>query len=195
MTLTFFYLGMTSPPLYTNDIDLPHVIKSTHPPRIEPSSTDRPSNLTRTRIVRTNEPSTQSFDIVQPPIQTKEVVISRARRTLTDDGSADVVHHIGIVSPPPSFSIVKRPSTQIRTNIATSTTDQYQLPQVSTVDPPDFADRNQIFIHKKRLQSNIAQPDTDSLIDAPLATTQQILIKDDDYELNLRQPVQVIKKQ
>lgn len=114
--------------------------------------------------------------------------MGRARRTLTDDGSADVVHHVGIISPPPAISIIKRPSPPVQT------IDRYQIPQVSTIDPPDFVDRNQIFIRKKRLQSNIIQPDTDNLIDAPLSTTQQTLIQDIDYEPRLRQPIQVMKQ-
>src|SRR5579862_6003044 len=109
--------------MYTSDTDFTNVIKSSQPPIIESPLGDhqhRPSHLTRTRIIRTNEPGTQSFDddqrsrvmFVQPPVVQTKVVMGHARRTLTDDGSADVVHHISIVSPPPSISIVKRPSTQ-----------------------------------------------------------------------------------
>jgi hypothetical protein len=126
-------------------------------------------------------------------VQTKDVVMGRARRTLTDDGSGDVVHHIGSVSPPP-ISIVKRPATRIRTTITTSTTDQYELPQVTTVPPPDFDDRSQVFIRQQRIQSKIAQPDSDGLQDSPLTATQQTLIKDDDYDRSLHRPIQVKKK-
>jgi len=190
--------------MYTSDTDFTHVIKSSQPPIIELPLTDRqhrPSNLTRTRIIRTNEPGTQSFDddqrsrviVVRPPIvQTNEVVMGHARRTLTDDGSADVVHHISIVSPPPSISIVKRPSTQIRST--TSTTDQYESPQVITVAPPDFVDRSQVFIQKQRIKADITPPHSDGLIDRVLSTSQQTLIKDDDYDPSLRRPVQVKKK-
>jgi len=189
--------------MYTSEMDFTNVIKSTQPPIIEIPLNDRqhrPSNLTRARILRTNEPGIQSFDdhqrndviVVRPPmVQTKEVLMGRARRTLTDDGSADVVHHIGIVSPPPSISIVKRPSTQIRATITTSTTDQYELPQVSIVAPPDFVERSPVQIRQQRIQSNIIQPHSDDLIDGPLSSTQQILIKDDDYDPSLRRPIQV----
>ena len=186
--------------MYTSEIDSFNAIKATQPPIIEIPFNDRQSNLTRTPIRRTNDSGIQSFDndqrrndiVVQRPIvQTRDVVISRARRTITDDGSADVVHHVGIISPPLSYSIVQRPSTQIRTTITTSTTDQYELPQVTTVSPPDFIDRNQILIRQQRIQSNIAQPSSDDLVDGALTTTQPSLIKDDDYDRSLRRPVQV----
>jgi hypothetical protein len=189
--------------MYTSETDFTHVIKSSQPPIIERPLSDRqhhPSNLTRTRILRTNESGIQSFDdyprhepiVVRPPtVQTRDILIGRARRTLTDDGSADVVHHVGIVSPPPAYSIVKRLSTQIRATITTSTTDQYELPQVITVPPPDFVDRSQIYIRQQRIQSHIAQPHSDDLIDGALSSSQQVLIKDDDYDPSLRIPVQV----
>lgn len=191
--------------MYTSDTDFTHVIKASQPPIIELPLDDRqhrPSNLTRTAILRTNEPGIQSFAddqpqkaiVVRPPkVQTKEIVMGQARRSLTDDGSADVVHHIGIISPPPSYSIVKRPSVQIRTTVTTSTTDQYELPQLTTVSPPDFVDRSQVFIRQKRIQSHTTQPSSDDLIDSALSTTQPTLIKDDDYDPSLRRPVQVKK--
>ena len=187
--------------MYTSETNFTNVIKSSQPPIIEPPSGDRRSNLSRSPIRRTNDTSTQSFDhgqrsnmllVQSPTVQTRDVIVSRARRTLTDDGSADVVHHIGIVAPPASYSIVERPLPQIRTAITTSTTDQYQLPQVTTIDPPDFVDRSQIPIRKHRIPSNIAQPSSDDLIDGALSTSQQILIKDDDYDSRLRRPVQII---
>jgi hypothetical protein len=57
------------------------------------------------------------FLMVSPPIivQTKEIIMGRARRTLTNDGSDDVIHHISSISPPPIYSIDKRPS-EIRTS-------------------------------------------------------------------------------
>jgi hypothetical protein len=181
--------------MYTSDTDFSNVIKSSQPPIIEIPVIDyqhRPSNLSRSRILRTNEPSTQTIDndliIVRPP-QTKEVVIGRARRTLTDDGSADVVHHIGIVSPPPSYSIVKRPATKIRTTMTTSTSDQHEVPRITIISPPDFPNRSHA--RQERISSSTVKIHSDDLIDAPLSASQQILIKDEDYDASLRRPVQV----
>jgi len=152
----FLFSGITSPTTYTNELDLSHVIKLSQPPVIEPPP-HRLSDLTRTSILRINE---------------------------SDRNRPIVVHHVGIISPPTSFSIVKRPT------VTTSTTDQYELPQISTIAPPDFADRSQILIRQRRIQSNIAQPSSDDLIDSALSTTQPILIKD-DHDPRLRRPVQV----
>ncbi len=180
----FLFSGITSPTTYTNELDLSHVIKLSQPPVIEPPP-HRLSDLTRTSILRINESDRNRPIVVHPPtVHTRDVIMGRARRTLTDDGSADVVHHVGIISPPTSFSIVKRPT------VTTSTTDQYELPQISTIAPPDFADRSQILIRQRRIQSNIAQPSSDDLIDSALSTTQPILIKD-DHDPRLRRPVQV----
>lgn len=196
-----------SPSMYTAEGEFSRAVRYSQPPIIEPPSTDRQqrlSNLSRTSIVRTNDLGTPSFDndqrrnmfVVRPPVvQTKEVIVGRARRTLTDDGSADVVHHIGIVSPPlPSYSMEKQPSTHKRTTITTSTTDRYDLPHVITVPPPDFADREETVIRKRRLHSRPTQPSSDELIDTAVTATQPILIKDDDYDPSLRIPVQVKKK-
>ena len=195
-----------SPSMYTAEGEFSRAVRYSQPPIIEPPSTDRHhrhSNLSRTSIVRTNDMGTQLFDndqrrnmfVVRPPVvQTKEVIVGRARRTLTDDGSADVVHHIGIVSPPlPSYSMEKQPSTHKRTTITTSTTDRYNLPHVITVPPPDFADREDTVIRKRRLHSRPTQPSSDELIDTAVTATQPILIKDDDYDPSLRIPVQVKK--
>jgi hypothetical protein len=180
--------------MYTSEADFSHVIKSSQPPIIE---IPHPSNLTRSRILRTNEPGTQlttddhlyeSIVVPSPVVQRKEILMGRARRTLTDDGSADVVHHIGIVSPPLSYSIVKRPSPQTKT---TSTTDQFEPPHVSTVAPPDFVDRTAVYIRHERAHRDIIQPSSDDLVDGPLSTSHQVLFKDDDYEPSLRRPVQV----
>jgi hypothetical protein len=187
--------------MYASDTDFTHVIKATQPAIIELPLVDRqqrPSNLTRTRILRTNETGTQSYDndliIVRPPVvQTKEIVMGHARRTLTDDGSADVVHHIGIVSPPPSYSIVKRPSAQTRPTTTTSTTDQHQIRRISTVSPPDFPIRSQVYTRQERIPSSVVQILPDELVDGALSTSQQVLIKDEDYDPSLRRPVQVKK--
>ncbi len=199
--IVMLILGLVSPSMHTSEPDFTHVIKSTQPPIIE---RPHPSNLTRTSILRTNESGIRSFEddrpskvyvVPQPVVQTKEVTVGRARRTLTDDGSADVVHHIGIISPPASYSIVKRPSTQIRTTVTTSTTDQYEYPRVTTTAPPDFLDRSEVYVQPQRIESNIAQARSDRLVDGVLSSTQQTLIQDDDYDSRLRRPVQVKKKQ
>lgn len=200
-------MGSTaSPSMYTSDSDFARAIRSSQPPIIEPPSADRQhrlSNLSRTSIVRTNELGAPSFDsdqrrnmfVVRPPmVQTKEIVLGRARRTLTDDGSADVVHHIGIVSPPPAYLMDQQPSPHMRTTISTSTSNQFEYPQVITIPPPDFADRQDIVVRKRRLNSHPAQPSTDDQLDTALTTTQPILIKDDDYDPSLRIPVQVKQK-
>jgi hypothetical protein len=197
-------LGIGSSPMYISDTDIGNVIKASQPPIIElpinaiDNRQHRPSNLTRAPILRTNDSGTQSYDndqritVLRPTVvQSKEVVMGRARRILTDDGNADVVHHIGIVSPPLSYSIIKPPPTQKRTTITTSTSDQYEAPRVTTVAPPDFVDRSQAHIRPVRVQSNIVQPHTDGLIDGAVSTSQQVLFKDEDYDPNLRRPVQV----
>jgi len=189
--------------MYISDTDIGNVIKASQPPIIElPINVigqHRPANLTRARILRTNDSGTRSYDndqrnhfvVPQPTVVRSEVTMRHARRTLTDDGNADVVHHVGIVSPPLSYTIVKPLPTQKRTTITTSTTDQYEAPRVTTVAPPDFVDRSQVRIRPVRIQSNIVQPHSDGLIDGPLSTSQQVLFKDEDYDPNLRRPVQV----
>ncbi|CAF4670375.1 unnamed protein product, partial [Rotaria magnacalcarata] len=79
-----------------------NVIKSTHPPIID---CDRPS------------PLRHDFLVVSPSniIQTKESIMDRARRTIIDDGSTDVVQHVGIISPPQIYSILIPPTSQTNT--------------------------------------------------------------------------------
>ena len=184
--------GMTSPPSYVSDIDSFNALKATQPPIIESPLRFRQSQLDRTRIVHTNDYDPQRSDIIvpRPVVQTREIPVGRARRTLTDDGSADVIHHVGIISPPLSYSIVA--PTPKRTTISTSTRNQYETPQVTTISPPDFVDRNQTLIRQQRIHPHIAQPTSNELVDSPLTTTQQVLIKDSDHDPNLRRPVQII---
>jgi hypothetical protein len=123
-------LGST---MHTSDIDLGNnVLKSSHPPII----TDRhyrPSNLFRTQIIRMDEPLV---------VQTKEVLMGRARRTVTDDGCTDVVHHVGLASPPIIYSSLQQPSSPTTITIEAIVNDRHEIPYLTTVDPPDFLDRN-----------------------------------------------------
>ncbi|CAF1029712.1 unnamed protein product, partial [Adineta ricciae] len=198
--------GIGASPMYTSDADMGSVLKSSQPPIIElpinaiADRVYRPSNLTQARVVRTNEQgvsiyadgSNNDVIVVRPPIvRTTDVVMGRAHRTLTDDGNTDVVHHIGIASPPTSFSLVKRPTTQIHMS-TTSTSDQYETPRVITVAPPDFPQRIQTHIRTERADDNVVQPHTSELIDGPLTSSQQVLYQNGEYDPSLRRPVQII---
>ena len=134
--------------MYTSDVDLSsNVLKTSHPP-IAADRHHLPLNLSRTRMVRPDEPLA---------VQTNEILMGRARRTVTDDGCADVVHHVGLASPPTIYANVKQPSSQTRITITATVNDDLEIPYVTTVEPPDFVDRN---------------PN-----DGSLGTSKQVLIK------------------
>ncbi|CAF4167559.1 unnamed protein product, partial [Rotaria magnacalcarata] len=98
-------IDICSLPMCDSEIDLStNVIKSTHPPIID---CDRPS------------PLRHDFLVVSPSniIQTKESIMDRARRTIIDDGSTDVVQHVGIISPPQIYSILIPPTSQKNTTL------------------------------------------------------------------------------
>ena len=155
---------------------------------------DRSSNLTRTSILRINEPGTSPIrqqsrkdDLIVPsPVVNRiKVPMSRARRTLADEGNSDVVHHVGIISPPPAYVADKIPSpTRVRTTLSTAYSE--------TIKSPDSVNPQKIVIRKSRAKSNIISPVDGDLIDAPLAASHQTLIKDDhQIDPKLRQPVKV----
>ncbi|CAF0807335.1 unnamed protein product [Rotaria sp. Silwood1] len=200
-------VSIGSPPMYTSDINFSTAVKYSQPPIIEVAKTPvvdrqhRPSNLTSTSILHINGSGIQSIDndsrneliVIRPPVvQRQKIRTGRARRTLTDDGSADVVHHVGIISPPPSYTTVKQRPVPKPTTITTKTTEQYETPHVLTVPPPDFVERTHVYIRKDRAHSNIVEPPSDGLIERALTTSQQILFKDVDYEPNLQKATQVI---
>ncbi|CAF4404984.1 unnamed protein product [Rotaria socialis] len=142
-------IDICSLPMCNSEIDLStNVIKSTHPPIID---FDRPS------------PLRHDFLVVSPSniIQTKEIIMGRARRTIIDDGSTDVVQHVGIIAPPQIYSIL--------TSSASKVNNLNEVPILTTVDPPDFADR------KKRPRQ---QDQSDGLIDSVLQTSQQAISSD-----------------
>jgi hypothetical protein len=96
--------------------------------------------------------SRKDFNIVQPPIvvQTKEIIMGRARRTLTDDGSCDIVHHVGISSPPIIYSDLERSLSQTRLKLTGTIHDQYDMSHLTTFHPPDFIDRQQMRLRQER---------------------------------------------
>ena len=192
--------------MYTSESDFSNIIKSSQPPIYEIPVTSvvdryaRPSNLARTSILRTNELDAHAMDsdhrhktlvVPVPVVVPTRVPIGRARRTLTDDGSDDVVHHIGLLSPPPSFAMAPQHSSHVRATVSTSTTDYYELPRITPVPPPDFPDRNRTYVRQARAHSNTVLSNHDELIDAPLTASHQTLVKDKDYEPSLHRPVQV----
>lgn len=61
--------------------------------------------------------------------------MGRARRTLTDDGAAEVVYHLGASSPPATY---QQPANTLE---VARIYDQYELPSLMTIDPPDFLAR------------------------------------------------------
>ena len=85
-----------------------------------------------------------------PPVivQTREIIMGRARRTVTHDGASDIIHHIGGISPPAIYSVDKQPSSSSRINTRV----------ITIVDPPDFVPQHsqdeirrshaQIYIHR-----------------------------------------------
>ena len=58
--------------------------------------------------------------------------MGRARRTLTDDGAAEVIYHLGASSPPVTY---QQPANIRKT---ARIYDQYELASLLTIDPPDF---------------------------------------------------------
>ncbi|CAM4799470.1 unnamed protein product [Rotaria magnacalcarata] len=147
-------IDICSLPMCNSEIDLStNVIKSTHPPIID---CDRPS------------PLRHDFLVVSPSniIQTKEIIMGRARRTIIDDGSTDVVQHVGIISPPQIYSILIPPTSQTNTTLTSKVNNLYEVPTLTTVDPPDFVDTKKI-----RRQ----QDQSDGLIDSVLQTSQQVI--------------------
>ncbi|CAM2717941.1 unnamed protein product [Rotaria socialis] len=198
--------GSSTPSMYASDTDFSSVVRSTQPPIIEAplipvvDRGDRTLNLTRTSILRTNEPGAQTIAndprneliIVRPPVvQTKKIRTGRARRIVTDDGSADVVHHVGIVSPPPSYSALE-PVSAPRVPIKI---ERYDTAHITTMAPPDFVDRTEIYIRKERAHSNIVQPTPDGLVDRALATSQQVLFRNADYNTSLQIATQIVTSQ
>jgi hypothetical protein len=86
----------------------------------------------------TSEPekTPRDFSTISPTIivQRKEVIMGRARRTLTNDGSGEIMHHISTVSPPAIYSLDKRSSPQARIIVT------------ATIDLPDFRHRSEKII-------------------------------------------------
>jgi hypothetical protein len=187
--------------MFASQTDFIHVIKSSQPPIIEIPVIPISNRLSRTSILRQNVhvPAIRDSDqhhrtliVPSPVVIRNKVPVGRARRTLTDDGSTDVVHHIGIISPPIASSYLeKRSSTQFRTTLNTNLTDDVQHTRISTASSTDFIKHDRTFIRKERATSNIIPLRNDELIDGPLTSSQEILYKDEDYDANLRQPVQV----
>ena len=107
---------------------------------------------------------------VPPPnvVHSKEVVMGRAYRTLTDDGCGEIIHHIGAVSPPPIFSIVKRSSSQPTKKFAATIHDQYEIPFITTIAPPDFANRKHMYTRQERNFS-------DQTVNDALSTSIQVI--------------------
>ncbi|CAF4723337.1 unnamed protein product, partial [Rotaria magnacalcarata] len=70
--------------------------------------------------------------------------MGRARRTIIDDGSTDVVQHVGIISPPQIYSIFIPPTSQTNTTLTSKVNNLYEVPTLTTVDPPDFVDTKKI---------------------------------------------------
>ena len=99
--------------------------------------------LTQRRVLPLPPPSRRQrdFPTVSPPIvvQTKEIIMGRARRILTGDGTGDVIHHITGISPPPIYSVHRQPTTSqadvrsTTTSISPRTKLYTNIPQVKTI--------------------------------------------------------------
>ncbi|CAF1006180.1 unnamed protein product [Adineta steineri] len=139
-----FLSNLHSPPIYTSEI------KPSHSPIIDRSNHD--------------------FHIVSPPtiIQTKEIVMGRARRSLTEDGSEHFVHYIGTTLPPPIYSDNKQSSSKNRITFTATIYDQYDLPYTTDVDSLDITDRKQMRIQQEKDSSNKITDDT-------LKTAKQVI--------------------
>ena len=96
--------------------------------------------------------SRKDFHIVSSPIvvQTKEIIMGRARRTLTEDGSCDIVHHVGISSPPIIYSDLERSLSQTRLKLTGTIHDQYDMSHLTTIHPPDVIDQQQMRLRQER---------------------------------------------
>jgi len=148
-----FTLSPYSPNIYTSEIDLiNNFIKTSHPPIIDHHR--------------------QDFSVVSSPtvVETKEIIMGRARQTLTDDGSDMLVHHVGTTFPPSIYSDVKQSSPQRRIRLTATINEQYDIPYVTDVDSLDFIDRNQMHIRQE-------QDHNDGIIDGTLNASKQVLLK------------------
>ncbi|CAF1094059.1 unnamed protein product [Rotaria sordida] len=148
-----YHLNIVTSSIHNSEIDLSNnLIKYSHPP-----------------IINIHHQS-QSHDFITTTpsnvVQTKEIIMGRARRTLIDDGSNEIIHHVGIISPPPIYSILIPSTSQINTTIY----DQHEIPHITTVDPPDFIDQKQIYIRQE-------QDYSDKIID----TSRQVIISHSPY--------------
>jgi hypothetical protein len=113
----------------------------------------------------------KDFVIVSPPIvvHTKDIIMGRARRAVVNDGSGEIVQHVGVSSPPTVYSNPQRSSSQPRFDLTRSLYDQYAIPHVTTVYPPDFVDRQQLHIRQELDPS-------DDFIHSVLRASQQVII-------------------
>ncbi|UJR09413.1 hypothetical protein I4U23_013654 [Adineta vaga] len=94
--------GISSVSTYTSDVHFSNnVIKSSHPPIID---------------FHHGNHLQPDFPIVSAPtiVQTKEIVMGRARRTLTDDGGDMIIQHVSTTLPPPIHSDCRKPSSSRR---------------------------------------------------------------------------------
>lgn len=135
-----------------------NVIKSSHPPIIDVH------HQSETR-------SCHDFILVSPSnlVETKEIVMGRARRTLNDDGITNIIHHIGIVSPPTIYSITP-PSPPLikRTTLTAMINYEHEVPYVSALEQPEGIDRKQNCTRKER-------DDCNAMVDGVLSTSHQVI--------------------
>ncbi|CAF3139432.1 unnamed protein product [Rotaria sp. Silwood2] len=153
-----FNLDISNSHVYNSEIDLTNnLLKYSHPP-----------------IIDIHHQSHDDFLTVSPSnvLQTNEIIMGRARRTLIDDGSNEIIQHVAIVSPPPVYSFFI-PSSQTNTTLTTMINDQHEIPHITTIDPPDLIDRKQIYISQ--------QDHNDEIIDSVLSTSQQVIVSHPPY--------------
>ncbi|CAF3554936.1 unnamed protein product [Rotaria sp. Silwood1] len=157
-----FHFDLSYPSISNTDIDLTNnLIKYSHPPIIN--------------IDQKNQCHHHDFLTVSPSniVQTKEIIMGRARRLLIDDGTDEIIQHVGVISPPPIYSIFipSSSSAAAQRNLALTTmiNNQHEIPHITTIDPPDFIDRKQFHIRQE-------EDTNDGILDNVLSIPQQGII-------------------
>lgn len=210
MTLSFCLLfilvsSSISPQLqssFTDDGTVPRVVyrSDVEMPTIPVVASQR--NLSRTPIVRINEPAPSvvrneipqpSLIVQKPAVKVSNISTKRARQTFADDGSSEVSHRVDIIAPPDMFLGSKSESPgRLRTTITTSRTETINKPTIPIASATESINSQPVVIKKERAKSNITPSSQDSLVDGPLTSSQQTLFQDEhDMNPNLKTPVQV----
>ncbi|CAF0833022.1 unnamed protein product [Adineta ricciae] len=126
--------GMSSTSTHISNTHLNNnIVRASHPPIIE----YRHGNPARSDI---------------PIVQTKEIVMGRARRTLTNDGDEIITHHVSTTLPPAIYSDCRKPppspSRKRKIRIIATIHDHREEPMVTDVDSQELIDKKRSCIRQ-----------------------------------------------